>query len=163
MQIIAATPQTDFAAVADLYYRTWQVAYRKLVPKAYLDSLTPATWHPEKRQQNTLLAMDGDQIVGVCSFGPARLAAYRGRGELYSLYVDPQSQHQGIGRALLQAGLTRLAAQYATYYLVVLTGNLPAISLYNSAGFHATGIKREAPTPFGNLHEEIFANTPDFK
>lgn len=154
-KIIPASPNTDFHAVAQLYYDTWQDAYRGLVPQAYLDSLTPETWHPEKHQKTTLLATMDDRIVGVCSFGAARDSAYQGIGELRSLYVHPVAQHLGIGRALLQGAVARLTEQYRSCYLVVLEKNVRAIALYESEGFKITSDKRSQQTPFGALQEIV--------
>lgn len=162
-QIVPATPQTDFSAVSKLYFETWQTSYHGLIPQRYLDSLTPATWHPEKRQAGTLLAMSGERIVGVCSFGAARLSEYRPLGELYSLYVHPSVQHHGIGRALLVAALQRLDAKFNDYYLVVLERNFNAIALYESQGFKRTEDQRTEVTPFGTLHEVVFGRGNYFR
>lgn len=48
------------------------------------------------------------------------------------LYVDPEYYGQGIGRALLQAGLAEMDSRAWT---IVLAGNTPACRLYQSEGF----------------------------
>ncbi|WP_262344306.1 GNAT family N-acetyltransferase [Lactiplantibacillus plantarum] len=98
-RIVRAEADSDFGKIRQLYYETWQSAYRDLMPASYLQQLTPATWRPERRWQNMLLAMTADgEVVGVCTFGPARHANYEGWGELYSLYVHPNYHHHGIGQ-----------------------------------------------------------------
>lgn len=162
-QITPATADSDFAAVAQLYYDTWQQAYRGMIPQGYLDSLTPATWHPEKRQAGTLLAMSGKQIIGVCSFGAAQMLEYRQLGEIYSLYVHPTQQHRGIGRALLRAALQRLDAKFNDCYLLVLEQNYNAIDLYESEGFKLTTDRRTDATKFGTLHEVVMGRGEYFR
>jgi ribosomal protein S18 acetylase RimI-like enzyme len=162
IKIVPATAATDFAAVAQLYYDTWQVAYRDLVPAGYLDQLTPTTWHPEKRQNQTLLALAEDQLAGVCAFGPARDSRFAGAGELYSIYVHPAQQHQGIGQLLMQGALARLEPDFSSIYLVVLTNNLPARRFYEQQGFHATSQRKQTQTDFGPLEEAIYGRGPQF-
>ena len=49
IRIQAATPNSDFAAIKQIYYTTWQVAYWDLIPASFLKQLSPASWHPERR------------------------------------------------------------------------------------------------------------------
>ena len=83
VKVIEATANSDFDAIRQVYYVTWQDAYHGLISDDFLAHLSPASWHPERRWQDTLLAVDDkDKIVGVCSFGPARLPDFNGWGEL---------------------------------------------------------------------------------
>lgn len=78
-RIVRAEANSDFGKIRQLYYETWQSAYRDLMPASYLQQLTPTTWRPERRWQNMLLAMTAvGEVVGVCTFGPARHANYEG-------------------------------------------------------------------------------------
>ncbi|WP_461223968.1 GNAT family N-acetyltransferase [Lacticaseibacillus suihuaensis] len=153
-RITPACPSDDFTAVAAVYWQTWRTSYRNLVPAAYLASLTPATWHPETRIETTLLAKTAaGRIVGVCAYGPARRPARAGQGEVYSLYVLPEFQGQGLGRRLLQGALARLTQPIC--YLVVLAANHGAQHLYADCGFVPSGERVTSPTPFGSLVEII--------
>ncbi|WP_054733412.1 hypothetical protein [Secundilactobacillus similis] len=77
IQIINATSKTDFDAVRELYYETWQAAYAGLLPASFLAHLTKARWHPETQWRTLLLAVtETGQIVGVCRYGKARLPKY---------------------------------------------------------------------------------------
>src|SRR5262249_20126629 len=87
----------DALAVARVHVRTWQAAYRGLLPDAYLDSLraedrarryTFGSLGPD--QPATIVALDGDgAIVGFATTAPARDADSAGAGELAALHVDP--------------------------------------------------------------------------
>ncbi len=56
-RIVRAEADSDFGKIRQLYYETWQSAYRDLMPASYLQQLTPATWRPERRWQNMLLKL----------------------------------------------------------------------------------------------------------
>lgn len=156
-RIVRAEADSDFGKIRQLYYETCQSAYRDLMPASYLQQLTPATWRPERRWQNMLLAMTADgEVVGVCTFGPARHANYEGWGELYSLYVHPNYHHHGIGQQLIIQAHRRLKAVYPQNYLLVLANNAVAQRFYQRNGFHDTGQIYVDHAPFGVLHERIF-------
>ncbi|ALC07280.1 hypothetical protein [Lactiplantibacillus plantarum] len=54
-RIVRVEANSDFGKIRQLYYETWQSAYRDLMPASYLQQLTPTTWRPERRWQNMLL------------------------------------------------------------------------------------------------------------
>lgn len=157
-QIVKTNRQTDFDSVRQVYYQTWSYSYVGLVPQALLDNLNPkATWHPETRIDNTLVALTKDQkIVGVCTYGPARRQEYAGFGEIYSLYVLPQFQHQGIGQKLFQAALNTLTKDFTEIYLLVLKDNLIARAFYELFGFEASDDCIADQTEYGILHEVVY-------
>ena len=64
IQIISTTKDFNFQKISNLYYQTWQYAYVGIVPQALLDNLRVDIWHPETRWNNTLVALDGDKVVG---------------------------------------------------------------------------------------------------
>lgn len=133
-----ATAQDDFEAVAELYLEVWQATYTGLMPADFLAKLTPATWQPQKRWHHMLLAFDAGNIVGVCTFGPARSEAWSGHQEIYSLYVLPNYQHQQIGQRLIQAAIARLT-QPTPIMLAVLASNWPARKFYEAQHFVTVG------------------------
>ena len=144
----------DFAAVQALYLRTWRTAYRDLLPAGFLGQLSVTSWHPQQRWQRTFLAITaGGQIVGVCSYGPGRQPERQGWGEIYSLYVDPDFEGQGIGGQLFTAAIKQLQSDYTKLYLIVLTNNQTARTFDAHHGFHAVGAAEDTDTPFGTIHE----------
>jgi GNAT superfamily N-acetyltransferase len=154
-----ATADDDFRAVAQVYYTTWQATYPGLIPAAYLASLTPATWHPEKRWRQTFLAKVDGQPVGVCAFGPARAAEHQGMGELYSIYILPEYQGLGIGGALMRPAMARLDAQFAQSYLMVVAANAHAVSVYQHYGFQAVGGLHTIAVTGGDFVEQMMVRT----
>jgi ribosomal-protein-alanine N-acetyltransferase len=60
--------------------------------------------------------------------------------ELLTIAVDRRKQGSGVGRGLLTAHLSRLAAQRAErVFLEVDEANAPALKLYRSLGFREVG------------------------
>lgn len=151
-----ANAQTDFDTIREIYFQTWQSAYQGLMPTAILEQLNRQQWHPEQRMDTTQLALVDQQIVGFCSYGPARRDRYARWGELYAIYVLPAYQHQGIGRQLLVPALQYLSTHFPSIYLEVLEKNYPAQHLYQSLGFRATQQKFTTPTSYGQVETVSF-------
>jgi ribosomal-protein-alanine N-acetyltransferase len=63
--------------------------------------------------------------------------------EILTLAVAPQARRRGLGRALVQAALDAATqAGAATMFLEVSDRNEAALTLYEAAGFRATGRRR---------------------
>lgn len=104
--------------------------------------------HPEPRRE-TLVATELDEVVGYATVGTRREAAARHEdGELYNIYLRPQSWRRGIGSQLHGAALARLRdLGFGTATLWVLVGNERAMSFYRRAGWHADGGRRKVSGP----------------
>ncbi|MGV9802307.1 ribosomal protein S18-alanine N-acetyltransferase [Mycobacterium sp. NPDC003449] len=86
-----------------------------------------------------LAARSDGRLVGYA--GIARLGRVRPfEYEIHTIGVDPDFQGLGIGRSLL--GLLLDYASDGTVFLEVRTDNLPAITLYESAGFVNVGLRK---------------------
>ena len=59
------------------------------------------------------------------------------KGHVISIAVLPDSQHQGIGKALMQEALQSMKTLYKAKecYLEVRVSNVPALALYRKLGF----------------------------
>ena len=126
MEIREATPQDDLA-VERVRLGTWKVAYRGLVPDAYLDALEPG----ERRtppSTTTLIAL-APEPAGMAAHGPCRDGEGR---ELYALYVLPAHWGTGLGDDLL-------AACGDVSSLWVLEHNARARAFYARHGFTPDG------------------------
>src|ERR1700733_10951207 len=88
----------DAMAVARVHVRSWQAAYRTLLPDDYLDQLRPqdradsydfASLDPLKPR--TIVAVEDGLIHGFASTAPSRDPDLGDYGKLCALYVDPNS------------------------------------------------------------------------
>jgi GNAT superfamily N-acetyltransferase len=210
----------DELAVAELHVRSWQEAYRELMPAEFLAALDP--WERAQRYEfegreeapRTVVAVvlgeegtgdglsttrgeegigDGlpttrgeegtgddpsltnsvevrsgsspvpfdraeggspggghtEAIVGFATFGPSRDADASGLGEIYALYVDPESYGGGTGRLLMAEARRRLHdAGMNEAILWVLRGNKRAQRFYEREGWKPDGATR-LEQPYG--------------
>lgn len=140
MIIRDATPE-DLPATVDLHVRTWQAAYRGLVPDAYLDAIDPAEWLAVQRGiigtpgRYRILALIDREIVGFASFGDDREDPTV--AEVYAIYVDPARQGHGVGRALMDEAVSRLAGRATRLWCA--EGNAATRRFYERYGFVADG------------------------
>ncbi|GGD31052.1 N-acetyltransferase [Microbacterium faecale] len=151
---------SDAAAIADLHVRTWQSTYRGLLPDALLDELDVAArterWQrilggasatvgtagagghagieTDTPTSATVVAVEGERVLGFASAGAARDNDAPCARELWALYVDPIAHGAGVGAELLR---TAIGADPA--YLWVLEGNNRAIAFYEKHGFRLDG------------------------
>jgi GNAT superfamily N-acetyltransferase len=141
----------DAEQVAAVHVRSWQGAYRGLVPQDYLDRLDPADrvefWRgrltgTDRPAGGVVVAVAGGQVCGFAAFGPTRDADKDpGRvGELAAIYLLPGAWGKGTGRKLMSAAVERLAAAgYRQATLWVLDSNARARRFYERAGWAEDG------------------------
>jgi ribosomal protein S18 acetylase RimI-like enzyme len=133
-----------------MHVRTWQVAYRGLIPDRHLDDLDvearasryafdfggppqPVTW----------IAVDDDDVLGMVCVGAGRDDDLPGVGEVWALYVSPDRWRSGVGWALLVKGKQLLIeAGFTEGFLWVLRDNARARRFYERAGWHVDGVTK---------------------
>lgn len=146
----------DVPEIAGVHVRSWQAAYRGLLPQAYLDGLDPAQrigqWEQslsaaDWSDRGTLVVDADGRLSGFVSYGPARDDdADSGRaGEIYAIYLVPAAWDEGIGRQLMATALACLGeAGFDQVILWVLDSNARARRFYEAGGWHADGaVKRD--------------------
>ena|SRR5437868_4202185 len=149
MLLRPAEPE-DAMAVARVHVRSWQAAYRTLLPEDYLQQL-----RPEDRAQKydfasldpltprTIVASEDGLIQGFATTAPSREAHLPDHGELCALYVDPEYWGQGLGVALVSAARARLfGLGFRNALLWVLAGNVRAERFYQMDGWLPDGRRR---------------------
>jgi GNAT superfamily N-acetyltransferase len=149
MLLRPAEPE-DAMAVARVHVRSWQAAYRTLLPDDYLDQLRPedraqaydfATTDPQKPK--TIVAVDQRLIKGFATTMPARDPDLADHGELCALYVDPTHWGRGIGVTLISAARARLLELgFRDALLWILAGNVRAERFYQIDGWAPDGQHR---------------------
>ena len=149
MLLRPAEPE-DANSVARVHVRSWQAAYRLLLPAGYLDNLSPedraqtydfACRDPLKPQ--TIVASKEGLILGFATTMPSRELDLKDHGELCALYVDPDHWSRGIGVALVSAARANLfKLGFRNAALWILAGNLRAHRFYQSDGWAPDGVRK---------------------
>lgn len=145
----------DAAQLALVHVRSWQSAYRGLVPQEYLDGLDPARrlarWERTLAEldpvsDGVLVAEEGSRLQGFVGYCPGRDhdTDPQTTGEITVLYLRPDAWGQGIGRQLMAAAVSGLtAAGYDQAVLWVLDGNTRARRFYAAGGWRADGTVKD--------------------
>lgn len=148
--ILRLAEPSDAMAVARVHVRSWQAAYRSLLPDAYLDQLRPeeraarydfATTDPAKPR--TIVAEVDGAIRGFATTMPSRDTDTSNHGELCALYVDPDDWGLGYGVALIGEARRHLSAcGFPSAMLWLLEGNVRADRFYRVDGWLPDGTRR---------------------
>jgi ribosomal protein S18 acetylase RimI-like enzyme len=141
---------TDNDAVATVHVRSWQAAYRGLLPDVYLDGLNASDRADRytfgkmgSDSPLTTVAVDGQVICGFSTTGLCRVPDATDVGEVLGIYVDPDWWDQGVGRMLIRDARDRMAAQgFPEAILWVLVGNEQAERFYRLDGWIPDGQQR---------------------
>jgi len=134
----------DIPDIAHIHVLSWKDTYRGLVPQDYLDGLSIEArekgWESIFRDEtsedsNVLMAYVNNLPAGFISFGQARDATMKGRGEIYAIYLLKEFWSKGIGFLLFErARETLLKEGFSECYLWVLDTNKNAIDSYSRWG-----------------------------
>lgn len=146
---IRRATRDDAHAIARIHVRSWQIAYRGLVPDALLDGLSVEQRRTIWRQlldhndaMFTLIAERGTEAVGFCSMAtPSRDDdAAETTCEVTAIYVAPQAWRTGIGNSLLATALHDVRQDgWHEVTLWVFAANAGAVAFYNGFGFMPDG------------------------
>jgi ribosomal protein S18 acetylase RimI-like enzyme len=130
----------DAGPIARLDVETWQATYAGILGTPYLAGLSATRreggWnHVIRRAPNDIFVAVSD-AGGIVGFGSC--GACRGdrdfAGEVFTLYVAPDWQNQGIGRRLLLATFRRLADQGHRSAVIWVLRDNPARFFYQRLG-----------------------------
>jgi ribosomal protein S18 acetylase RimI-like enzyme len=163
MKIRPALP-SDARTIAGVHVRTWQSAYRGIVPDAHLDALSvdqrervfrealtrgsPEMWVAHTEPES--------EAIGWIAFGASRDPdAGASVGEIEAIYVLPSHWSTGAGLALWNVARSRLVErQFQSVTLWVLEDNERAIRFYCAAGFTPDiGARKQVTIEGKNLWE----------
>ena len=131
---------------AFVHWKSWQETYPGMMDEAYLASRTLEKCEEQafRWRDNILFAKDGQRVIGFIGYGAAGEALPE-TGEVFALYVLGAYCGQGVGTALMDAALARLAG-YPRVWLWVLKENKRAIRFYEKSGFRPDGAEKFSET-----------------
>jgi ribosomal protein S18 acetylase RimI-like enzyme len=137
--VIRRGEATDLSKVETVARTTWPVAYAGIIPDAVQRRLLNRWYSPESLRSTLaapgssfFVAESGGDVIGFAQFVRRSAESV----ELARIYVLPDRQRSGIGRQLLDAGLTEFAAEGLKHVTVeVERDNGPGRRFYERAGF----------------------------
>jgi len=162
----------DAAAIAGVHVRSWEAAYRGLVPDAWFAERSLqrriTTWRALLRDgehTRVFVACLNGTITGFCgAVTPSRdQDAGVGTAEIAALYVDRDHWRSGAGRALISATLHDLAGgPWRDVTLWVFEANDRARSFYERMGFAPDGarVARSDEPPEVRLRRQLPGDPP---
>jgi len=109
-----------------------------------------------------LVAEVDGEVAGYAYAGPYRARpAYRFTVE-DSIYIDPQMQRRGIGRALLDRLLSEAEARGFRQMIAVIgdAAQAPSIELHRAAGFRMVGTFEAVGFKFGRWLDSVLMQKP---
>lgn len=160
--IIRQADTEDAPAIATIHVRSWQYAYRDLLPEDQLAALSIA----EREQQwlrnldadhhlNTVVIEHNEKVVGFASWGLIP-DSHPATAMLYSMYLDPDAMGHGYGSELMQAVEVDMIAAGATNgTLHVLAENTPTRTFYERHHWHLEPGSDQTETFFGITVETV--------
>ncbi len=137
--IRSARPE-DARSIAKLDVETWRATYAGVLPTSYLVGLSErrreAGWRNVilREPRDVRVAIDDRAVLlGFGSCGPNH-GDRRFAGEVFTLYVAPDWQNQGIGRRLLIALFRRLVAAGRSSVIIWVLRDNPSRFFYERLG-----------------------------
>lgn len=147
---VRAARRDDAQAISDVKRRSWQAAYRGLLPDDFLDELPlvppPDAWASAVDEGRApLVAEEAGEIVGFAAVGQARDEDLpEGTGELLMIYTLEKVWDSGVGHALHEAAVDRLReAGHKEAILWVVSGNRRAAAFYRAHGWQPDDTTRD--------------------
>jgi GNAT superfamily N-acetyltransferase len=150
----------DAEAIERIRIETWRATYRGLLPDALIDQLQPNVERRRERLRSlspsdlNFVAEEGLKVVGYAFAGPERSHDRDYPGEVYAIYVLPDMQGKGHGRALIRECARELAARGMTAMLIwVLRENQIGRGFYERLG--GTPVREKPLEEFPGAEEYI--------
>jgi ribosomal protein S18 acetylase RimI-like enzyme len=143
MPSIRAANVADSRAIARIDVETWRATYAGVLPDRLLVDLSEhhraETWSRfiQRWPGDTLAALDErGTVLGFGSCGAQRESNLPFSGEVFTLYVAPDHQGQGVGRLLLLGLFQRLVRRGLYSAVVWVLAENPARFFYERLGGH---------------------------
>lgn len=136
--IIREMVKEDIEQVQDVAKKSWHATYEGIIPVEIQENFLKGAYNDEMmewRLSNSLMlvAEADNTITGFANFTPVN---EQGQTELSAIYLYPEYQGEGIGSALLNAGIEKLD-NVKEIHLDVEKENRIGTTFYEAKGFKA--------------------------
>jgi L-amino acid N-acyltransferase YncA len=141
---------TDTRRIADIYVETWRTTYAGTLPDKVLVGMSAErqaiSWGRAIRHAGELIYVAEDTTAGVVAVGSAGANRTKGNsytGEVYTLYVHPDHQNQGIGERLLARLFQELIGRGMNSAVIWVLAPNPSRFFYERVGGKRVGDRNE--------------------
>ena len=133
----------DAGGIAAVHVDTWRSTYPGLVPSSVLVRLSRRAqareWSAQLSRRQfaewvVVAELDNGRIIGFGSCGEARATGLPQAGEIFTLYVSPEHQDCGVGRAIMLRLFDLLNDRGLTSVLVWVLAQNPSRFFYEAMG-----------------------------
>ncbi|MBC7720946.1 MAG: GNAT family N-acetyltransferase [Pedobacter sp.] len=127
----------DINSIQNIAYVTWPVTYRRIITTEQIEYMLEMMYSQEALENQFyegsqfLMAEVENEVVGFASFGFVKDAIYK----LHKLYVNPEVQKSGAGKALLQESIAKVIKQGGKKLQLQVNRKNKAVSFYEKMGF----------------------------
>jgi GNAT superfamily N-acetyltransferase len=141
----------DAYGIATVHVRTWQAAYRGIVPDGILDAMDIER-RAERWRDDWLstpgggiwVAEEDGAIIGWANAGTSRDSDdAAAQGELYGIYVASTEWGTGAGQSLMDVATAWLGERFESAALWTLEANARARRFYEKNGWRFDGTTKE--------------------
>jgi L-amino acid N-acyltransferase YncA len=161
--VVRLARPADAEAIADAHVRGWLATYRGLVPDSVLDGLSverrATFWRDTITSETTapspariwVVEEDG-HVRGFASTGEIRdqPGGLGGAGEVFAIYLAPESRGRGLGKALFGRVVDDLRERgFDPVVVWVFEANAGTRGFYEAAGFRLDGARQSVD--FGEI------------
>lgn len=130
-------------------YRDVRLRALRESPEAFVasadeeEAFEDQVWKDRMERSRRILAIDGEDVIGVVSVGTGHRTGIPGAGELFGLWVEPPRRGSGVARRLMEKA-AKVGREVGLRQLVywVGTDNGRAVAFASSFGFRPTDDRR---------------------
>ncbi len=118
----------------------WKTSFRGIVADDFLDSLCETNTKmysnliQDVQNGRCIVALQEEQIVGFCCFGPSRDQDFPQSAEIYFFYLLKDFQKKGIGHQIYEKAKCELVRSGYHSLIIECLSNNPSCHFYSSLG-----------------------------
>ena len=126
------------------------------------EAARPLPWFAERLDRNAVFGATGadGSLAGVAGLVVSDGPKLRHKGTLWGMFVRPEVQGAGLGRALVARIVAHAAGVVEDVQLTVGASNKAAVGLYTRAGFQTYGREARALKLDGRYYDSLLMTRP---
>ncbi|MBC7651547.1 MAG: GNAT family N-acetyltransferase [Deinococcales bacterium] len=127
----------DINDIQNIAYITWPITYKKIISTEQIEFMLEMMYSQEALENQFyegsqfLIAEVDDEVVGFASFGFLKDNIYK----LHKLYVSPNVQRTGAGKALLKESILKIIKLGGKKLELQVNRKNKAVGFYQKMGF----------------------------